>query len=277
MPCHAATLSLGDTTTVLSLFVCLAGLAMAASVWLSGSLPGGGALNPFHKLYALFGSAAKSIFSRKSTLIIKTLFYDVFLQRRLYRRYKTRWFIHGLIFFPFVFRFVWGVVGLFASIWAPQWPMTLSLLDKNHPMTALLFDLTGLLIFLGVVFALTRRGVSQPDQLPGLPKPDRLALILIGGIVVIGFIMEGVRIAMTGEPGNSGYAVLGYGVSMLFSGMTELTDVYGAIWYIHAVLTGMFVAYFPFSRLMHIIMAPVVLLMNAVADHENRERRSHDG
>ena len=91
---------------------------------------------------------------------------------------------------------------------------------------------------------------------------------LIGGIVGIGFILEAMRIAMTGWPAGSGYAVIGFAKSNLFSGMTALVDIYGYMCYIHAVLTGAFIAYLPFSRLMHIIIAPVVLAMNAASEHE---------
>ena len=46
--------------------------------------------------------------------------------------------------------------------------------------------------------------------------------------------------------------------------MDNLSDIYGYCWYIHAILTGAFVAYLPFSKMMHIIMSPVVMAMNAV-------------
>jgi len=85
-----------------------------------------------------------------------------------------------------------------------------------------------------------------------------LALGLIAGIVVIGFILEGIRIAMTGWPGNAEYAVIGFGISRLFSDPTGLT--------------GAFFAYLPFSRLFHIIMAPVVLAMNAISEQDHRQR-----
>lgn len=75
---------------------------------------------------------------------------------------------------------------------------------------------------------------------------------------------------MTGWPAGSEYAVIGYAISNLFSGMTGLADIYGYVWYIHAVLTGAFIAYLPFRRLMHIIIAPVVLAINAASDHESR-------
>jgi nitrate reductase gamma subunit len=56
---------------------------------------------------------------------------------------------------------------------------------------------------------------------------------------------------------------VGYSLSWLFSNPAALPAVYGFVWYLHAVLTGAFVAYLPFSRLLHIIIAPVVLTANA--------------
>jgi nitrate reductase gamma subunit len=245
---------------------------MAGSIWLSGSLTGGEIVNPFLKAYRLLYNATGTIFSRNLYPVIKTLFFDVFLQKRLYRQSIKRWLIHGLIFFPIVFRFAWGIVVLLASIWMPDWPFTWLILNKNHPVTGFVFDLTGSMILLGVILAFLRGGDAPADHPRDLPGQDRWALSLIGGIVIIGFILEGMRITMTGWPENSGYAVVGYGFSLMLAGMTELIDIYGYVWYLHAILTGLFVAYLPFSRLMHIVMAPVVLAMNAVSDHESKKK-----
>ena len=143
------------------------------------------------------------------------------------------------------------------------------MLDKNHPATALFFDLTGIMVILGVGFAFFRGQRRHQDQPSGLPGQDRIALGLIGGIVVVGFLLEGLRIAMTGWPEGAGFAVVGYVISLLFGESTLWTGVYGYLWYIHAILTGAFVAYLPFSRLLHIIMAPVVLAMSAVSEREH--------
>ena len=74
---------------------------------------------------------------------------------------------------------------------------------------------------------------------------------------------------MTGYPAGSAYAFVGDAVSRFFFGVTGLEDIYGYVWYIHAVLTGAFVAYLPFSRMFHIVLAPVLLVLNA-ADGGNR-------
>jgi nitrate reductase gamma subunit len=274
MPCHAATFSVGDTTTIIALIVFLAGLILTLSVWLTGSLPGQSTANPFYKFLAILWSSVRAVFSSKILLIIKAVSMDVLLQRRLFRQSRTRWLIHSLIFLPFVFRFSWGIVALVASLRKPEWEPVWGMLDKNHPATALLFDLTGIMILLGVVPALIRGAIKKHDKITGLPGRDHLALGLIAGIVVIGFILEGVRIAMTGFPDGSPYAIAGYGISMLFSNTSGLPEVYGYIWYVHAVLTGAFFAYLPFSRLLHIILAPVVLALNAVAGHGHGSKKA---
>ncbi|MGD8227562.1 MAG: respiratory nitrate reductase subunit gamma, partial [Desulfobacteraceae bacterium] len=211
------------------------------------------------------GHALRTIFSMKIALIVRTVVLDVLFQRRLYRQSRIRWFIHSLIFLPFVFRFAWGLVALIASLWKPEWTWVWTMINKNHATTAFLFDLTGIMVLLGVCLALIRGLLKRSAHLPGLPRQDYLALGLLAGIVVIGYLVEGIRIAMTGAPGDAQWAFVGYGLSLLFSGASGLYEVYGYIWYVHAILTGAFVAYLPFSRLFHIIMAPVVLAMNAVS------------
>jgi nitrate reductase gamma subunit len=272
MPCHTATFSVGDTTTILALIVFLIGIVMLFSYWLSGATPGGRHDGPIGRLFDLLWSGIRSLFSRKIFLIVKAMILDVFLQRRLFRQSGARWLIHSLIFFPFVFRFFWGLIALITSLWAPECPVTWPMLDKNHPVTAFLFDVTGIMVILGAVLAFIRGFLRKSEKLPGLPGQDRMALSLIGGIVVIGFILEGLRIAMTGSPAGACYAFIGYAVSTLFSDSAGLTQSYGYIWYIHAILTGIFIAYLPFSRMFHIIMGPIVLAMNAVSEHEHIRR-----
>lgn len=268
MPCHAATLSAGDWTTVAALVVCLIGLIMTVAVWFSGSFCNGRRGPTFTKKFSGLPNTAGVAFFRRISAVVKAVVLDVFLQRRLYRHSPKRWFIHGLIFYPFVFRFVWGIVGLYASIWLPDRPLAWFFLDKNNPVVAFLFDLTGITILLGVIMAFLRERLSLADRPPGLPAQDRWALGLIGGIVVVGFILETMGIGMTGWPAGSAYAVIGYAISQLLSETTAWENIYGYVWYVHAVLTGAFFAYLPFSRLMHMILAPLLLVINAASGRE---------
>ena len=135
--------------------------------------------------------------------------------------------IHALIFLPFLCRFAWGVVGLGASLCRPDRPGIWILLDKNRPETAFLFDLTGVMVILGIVCAVVRRaGRPSEEILAGLPRPDRAANGLLAGIVLVGFLLEGMRIAMTGSPSGAEFAFAGYGLSRLFTGV----DLDRSVW-----------------------------------------------
>jgi len=258
MPCHAGTFSVGDTTTILTLIAFAAGLVMVFSYVLTGA----------SSFSSLLGGMVGAVFSKRIGEILNVLVLDVLFQRRLYRQSPKRWLIHGLIFYAFAFRFVWGILALLGSLWLPEkawvWPM----LDKNSSLTAFLFDLSGVMIILGALFAYVRGRQQRSEQIPDLPRQDVVALGLIAAIVVVGFILEGMRIAMTGFPEGSCYAFLGYAIGRLFFSASHLVNVYGYIWYLHAILTGAFIAYIPFSKLLHIIISPLVLMGNAVSRHK---------
>lgn len=260
MPCHAATFSIGDATTIVALLVFAAGLFLMLAYVFTGSR--GVAAHDQGKAGSQGGRLGR---------VLKTLVLDVLLQRRLYVQSRKRWLIHGLIFYPFLFRFTWGLVGLIGSLWKPQSVWIWDLLDKNVPITAFAFDLTGIMIIMGLILALVRGMGKQELQSSDALKQDRLALSLIGAIVVVGFILEGMRIAMTGFPPGSSWAFLGYAIANIFSAVA-LTSAYGYVWYAHAVLTGAFIAYLPFSRLAHIIISPLVLIGNAVSRDEKGQK-----
>ena len=263
MPCHTASLVAADPVTALSLVAFLVGVVFLASLWFTGargSEEGGDGREAVER-------ASVSIVS-KAVTVLKALFFDALLQRRLFEQSGIRWLLHALIFFPLVLRFSWGLLALIISSCAPTYSFVWVMLDKNHPVTALFFELTGFLIISGILLAVIRS--ARQERVPHLPGRDWLAFGLIGGLLVAGFILEGMRIAMTGHRGFD--AFIGSGIALLFSGISGLSDIYGYVWYAHAILTGILVAYFPFSRLFHIVMAPIVLVMRALNERERRLR-----
>jgi nitrate reductase gamma subunit len=180
--------------------------------------------------------------------------------------------IHNLIFLPFLIRFWWGIISLLGSLNNSETDWIWAMIDKNNPVTAFLFDLTGAMVLAGAIAALGRHLIGRriKSTLSGLPKPDWLALGLILGIVVVGFVTEAMRISMTGAPAGSGWAFLGRSLSHLFKAGPGLSLAYGYVWYIHAILTGAFIAYLPFSRMFHIILAPVVLTAGAARAEDRK-------
>lgn len=273
MPCHAGTFSAGDITTIISLIVFLLGLTGLCAVWFSGNVSAAKKTTLPIGTQRPVQSTRSAHFWAGLLNVIKVAALDVFLQRRLFRQSGTRWFIHAMIFFPFIFRFLYGMTALLTSLWIPQSSLPWLLLDKDYPPTALLFDVSGVLILFGVILTALRRLVVAPRDMAGIPKQDWLALGLIGVTVAIGFVLEGARMAMQGSSAGSSFAFLGYAISRLFKHISKLPDVYGYLWYLHAIATGAVLAYLPFSHLLHIVMAPLVLGMNAVTESLEKPER----
>ncbi len=258
IPCHASTFSAKDAGSVLALLGLALGLCAVASVWLSGAASQWGGQSTG------VAPGFKSIFLPRVVSVLKALFLDGLLQRRLFVRSRSRWLIHGLIFWPFMVRFSWGLVALLGSLALPSQEWVWSMLDKNNPLTAFVFDLTGLMLIAGVVLAALRKRLTGEAAINGLPDRGWWAVGLLGAIVIVGFILEGARIALTGAVGGANFAFVGWGLSLLWRGTHGLSEIYGYIWYLHALLTGAFLVYLPFSKMFHLIMAPVVIALNAV-------------
>jgi len=184
--------------------VFLFGVAAAASVWLTGRVPGregAGPVAPVAKALAVLASATRTVFSRRAITVLKALVLDGILQRRLLKQSRWRWAIHSAIFLPFVFRFAWGIAGLIASHVVARSTWYEFLLNNNDPATALLFDLTGILV---VNWRVGGRGAGHREKIGALARPAPAGLCgaeLLGGVVIVGFVLEGMRIAMTASRG----------------------------------------------------------------------------
>jgi nitrate reductase gamma subunit len=114
-----------------------------------------------------------------------------------------------------------------------------------------------------------RKFFGAKKSATGLPKQGQWSFYILGGIFLAGYIVKGMRIAMTGFPAGSEIAFLSYGIAMLFRDVNNLTELYGYIWYVHAILVGLFVACLPFSRMSHIIMGPVAVFVQAMQKKYN--------
>ena len=146
---------------------------------------------------------------------------------------------------------------------APECPVSIALINKNHPFTAFLYDFLGLMIIVGVLFAVIRRLIVKPENSISQGQ-DKIALTLVGLLIILGFVAEGARILVTQIPPDVAvYSFIGYPTAKLLS-MTAINwqMVYGYLWYVHAVLGVLFVAYLPFSKMKHMLFTPLVLAVN---------------
>jgi nitrate reductase gamma subunit len=239
-----------DIPSVISIILFLTGITTIVIIWFSAGKGHKGTVK----------ERSFSLINLLSALIKEALF-----QRRLLKASKLRWGIHAMIFFPFIARFIWGITATCASIWLKGADGIWILLDKNHPVTGFFFDITGLIILAGGALMFIEKRISKKKRdIKGLPEKINIAALLVLGIIITGFIVEGARIAMTVSPLYSQYSFIGYLISRLMTGF-HLNGIYVYLWYLHTVLTCAFIALVPFSSMRHIFMAPVSLGVKAVS------------
>jgi Fe-S oxidoreductase/nitrate reductase gamma subunit len=122
-----------------------------------------------------------------------------------------------------------------------------------------ILDLFGLLAIIGVLLAAFRRYILKPDRLDNKTE-DAVVLLLIFVILVTGFFIEGLRIAVT-RPGFERYSFVGWQVSKLFSSSSEaqssLRTAHATVWWIHILLAFGFIGYVAHSRLIHLVTSPL--------------------
>ncbi len=122
----------------------------------------------------------------------------------------------------------------------------------NRWFMSFFLDLAGLCALGGLVFFLVRR-LFPPERLV-TPEPRAgfvVQICLLGAILLTGFLVEGLRIAeTTPDP----YAFVGnFLAGFLPAGALSAHQV---LWWGHGLLSMAFIAYIPFSPMMHILLVP---------------------
>jgi hypothetical protein len=266
--CHSASISLNDPVSIITFILFLGGIAITLSLWFKGTL-GVPTDSTHEKISYLAEMIWQVMFSRKILTLLKVFVVDVLLLRGILKESLSRWTIHSFIYLPFFLRFFIGLILLIISKCFPMSPSVAMFLDKNYPPVAFTYDLLGLCVIIGVAGATMRRFQKTFQNRPSGGQ-DIIILALLGAILVTGFIVEGLRILLTGIPSSVALpSFIGYPLSLfldLFPIRWEWVYPYG--WYVHAILTGLFIIYLPFSKMFHILVSPMVLFINSVTSEK---------
>jgi len=247
------------------LLFCL-GMAFASSIWLRGTVHGRTDLSMGEKLSYIMGDACRVVFSRRLFTLLKYLILDGILLRRTLRASVSRWFMHALILWPFLGRFLLGISTWCAARFWPTASLTQTLVDKNAPPIAFLYDFLALLVIVGAILALVRRAFDKQMR-EFTTAADVAITALLGSIFAFGFIVEGARLIVTEIPPEQAiYSFGGYVVSLgLRLVPVSWASVYAHLWWVHAALVAAFVAYLPFSKFFHILSGPVLLTIRGLS------------
>jgi Fe-S oxidoreductase/nitrate reductase gamma subunit len=123
---------------------------------------------------------------------------------------------------------------------------------------SLIVDLFGALVLVGVGLAAARRYISRPRSLVYNDEATWI-LIFIAFICLQGFLLEGWRIAATHDPWAS-YSPIGNLIANASRPLLSDAAMHGAhrfVWWFHLLLSFGVLAWFPYTKMMHVVTAPL--------------------
>jgi Fe-S oxidoreductase len=190
-------------------------------------------------------------------------------QRTIARRSHVAGVAHGAIFYGFIVLFAGTVVlGFETDFTDPVFGWTYFHGDFYLVYKEAL-NVFGTALVAGVIVMMIRRSLhpaklnyDRPDRAPDDPQYNRRTYrigdwVFVSTLLVIaltGFVLEGVRIAMS-TPGYGGTQFGGWIIAQALTGVSEpvLAGVRHGLWWFHGLLAITFVASIPYTKASHMI------------------------
>jgi Fe-S oxidoreductase/nitrate reductase gamma subunit len=176
--------------------------------------------------------------------------------------------IHALMFFGFTALFI-GTCLVAIQVHL-GWPI---LYGNFYLYYSLSLDVFGALFVGGILLAAVRRYLFEQKFLRNT-RDDAVILGLLFSILLTGFMVEGARIAVTSPPWSE-YSPVGYIFSKLLVAAVSksqgtqtctaaaISTLHRTIWWIHMTLAMGFIAYIPYSKLLHLFTAPLNIFLHS--------------
>ena len=185
-----------------------------------------------------------------------------------HRRILKEWYpgvMHLLIFLGFIIPL--------AVVIITHIPFTTTITFGNA--FSLFLDLVGAAGVIGICIALYRRYITRPERLDEGKPDDAYALLFILSILLAGFCIEGLRIALT-QPEEVIWSPIGFLYGKLFHLTTmdknQLLVLHRFLWEVHLLLVLAFIAYLPYSKLLHIVTSPLKVLFQSTERPQTLKR-----
>ena len=179
---------------------------------------------------------------------------DAFLGKRILKGDIAAGMMHLLI--------LWGFLVLFAgTVLRTADEYVLSFLEGSvYLIFSLCLEIAGVMLVVGLLWAMIRRYVQRVSRLERRPE-DLLVPIWLLLAALSGFLTEGVRLAAQ-APSWAGWSFAGYWVSHLWSPSDPPVSLYPYFWWSHAFISLGFIAAIPYSKLFHILAAPLHIYLS---------------
>jgi len=191
----------------------------------------------------------------------KNFFKTLFLSGKV-PRFKEVAKFHGPIFFGFII--LWIATDLVAI--HADTPFQI-FKGPVYIIVSFLADFAAIAILAGLSMAYKRRYIDKPSYLKSTkPNDEKFMYIMLSSLVILGLLIEGLRIAGTGMPVDEKiYSPIGYTIALFFNSLslsdTSMAYTYRTLWVIHMFNTMAFIVSLGYSKFSHIIILPFQALI----------------
>ena len=244
--------------------------------WIAGIIALGYMVMAFYRKWQKWSQGTPQIpAARNGKLpITKIWFAEVFCQRQLFGLSPFRWFVHMLIFWGFIWL---PFLSIFTIILRPLEYLGIDggwarffFYGNGHAFIKIWGDSFGLALLVGLLAAVMRRLLIRPTQLVN-NRVDVILVAFLLWLTISGFFLEGLHLSLAPA------ALVRYSfVGKLFVppgayAKAQLQPWLTALWTLHALSGVSFMAYLPHSKLMHSLLAPFVIAMNADQEQDRKD------
>jgi Fe-S oxidoreductase len=204
--------------------------------------------------YVTQGKDPKQILPKQLNLenFLRTIFFQGKVTRDTYVGV-----FHSMIFYGFVTLFI---ATEFVAI---QFDTPFKIFTGTaYKIVSFTADIGGLFVLLGICLAYYRRYVKNPKFLSATkPGQEKFMYGMLVVLVVVGYLLEGIRILGTGMPaGESCWSPIGFFMGSIFGsfGLSDGTwaGIYKSLWLFHMLNTMAFIASLTHTKFFHIIALP---------------------
>lgn len=239
------------TTAIISVIILFIGIYFHLSKWGQG-IPEGS-----EKPLGAWGTLKliiSRIFENGVGSALSLIVLDVLLQRRIWRRRKTEWLMHILIFWGWIGLLILTIAAATAEFYGPfvknaDYTFFANFWKSIEPLN----NFFAYMLVIGIVIAIVRR-IAFADVPPArFASYDWIAIIGLAIVVITGFWAQSIRIS--------------YGIQerMLISAYESVAPAFfnNGVVLFHEVFSLLFcIAYLPFSKFFHIFVTPLTILVN---------------
>jgi len=187
---------------------------------------------------------------------MSTVISEAVLQNRIKNRSAFLWSRHSLIFFGFMALFFFDCVyTVFGHYLHHYLHYDYFVSGPGRAFLKFCMELSGAVLLLGLTAGLIHRIIYARQERTLI---DVKLIVLLWVVTLTGFLTEALRLANEPNDPFIAYSFVGGNLAPVLQNMHLAgSEAATAVWIFHATVTVAFFAYIPFSKFVHIIVAPI--------------------